>query len=413
MFEDGGSNLDTVTLDSAQAEFILDANSTYEDGVFTTTAGSFSVNTGAADTKYGIVITDKAGNKTTSKVTTDSDGVLTLNVEDACADLSSGAYTFDFNGTQVNLYSGDVKLIRSANITSTSIAGTQTVATVVTDSSAVKVQLTENGATRTFTENSSGVTVTENADGTLTWTIAFKLSALGEHSFSLRARTLSGWEDSDITLTTAIVKPAAAAQEALKSVTSPTVKAGVKPQVKVRVAEGTDAVRFIYEDGSTITVLRNENNVISTVDAVETWLVTLPTRGIATDVSYDVIARYNGAWQKDNVKAMTITFYKEAAADAVIYSAEADANQVKVGTYVTFRILTNSETNKIQYVYPGGGTSTFTPDNAQVTDLGDGTEMWIVTVRHMSLGEAPISFRARSTTGWIETQSFGSISVTR
>ena len=289
----------------------------------------------------------------------------------------------------------------------------QSVATVVTDSQAIKVQLVENGATRTFTKDSSGVTVTENADGTLTWRIAFKLGTLGEHTFGLRARTLGAWEDSDITLTTTIVISAPAAQEALKSVTSPTVKAGVKPQVKVRVAEGTDAVRFIYEDGGTITYQRNENNIISTVDSVETWVVTLPTRGIATEVNFDVIAKYNGAWQKNNVKVSTVTFYKEAAADATIYSVEADASEVKVGTNVTFNILTNAETTKVQYVYPNGGTYTFTPDNAKVTDLGDGTEMWTVTVRHMSVGNSPVTFRARSTTAWIDTQSFGSVNVGR
>ena len=110
---------------------------------------------------------------------------------------------------------------------------------------------------------------------------------------------------------------------------------------------------------------------------------------------------------------MTVTFVKEAAADAVIYSAEADASQVKVGTYVTYKILTNAETNKVQYVYPGGGTCTFTPSNAQVKDLGDGTEMWTVTIRHMSLGDIPVTFSARTSTAWIAPQSFGTVNVVR
>lgn len=412
VFEDGGSNIDTVTLDGANVEFILDDTSSYENGVFTTTGNTVAIATGEANKTYNLTITDKATNTNTVEVTTDGDGVLVLNVEDACADLSAGAYTFTLNGETVNLYSGVTKLVYSASITDISQVGMETVVTVKTSQDVVKLQLVEGIATRTYNREAAD-SVVENEDGTLTWTMKIKPSK-GTHSYDLRAKTVNGWETTEYTLTTEVVDEYVATPIALKSVYNAKVEAGEKPVIKARTQVGTQKLQLVYSSGATITYNRSDDIVISTVDDVETWVLTGSAFSKAGEYEVKVRAKYNNEWQDASAKISTVTVTEKVVdTTPVILSVEAQSASAKIYDYVTFKVVTNSNATKIRFNYPSGDTWTFAENPEYTTVNADGTKTWTVAVKFYVLGENDITFSTRNADGWVDAQTFGTIEITK
>ncbi len=410
VFEDGGSNVGEMVLDGANIEFVLDDNSTYENGVYTTTGNTVKLSTGEANKTYSLTVTDKATNTTTMDVTTDGDGMLVFNVDDAKADLSSGAYTFTLNGETVNLYSGVEKLILDADITSVSLAGEETIVTVKTSEKVLKLQLVEGIATRTYSRDAAEVV--ENEDGTYTWTIRFK-ATLGEHTYALKTKTSSGWETSDYSLTTEIIRAGETSQVALKSVYNDEVAIGEKAAVKAKVALGTQKVQLVYPDGGTTTYSRSTDRIAEATDTYEIWALPAKAFSSAGEYEINVIAKYDGEWQKNTAKVSVVTV-KEMVKDTspAIYSVEADSSTVKLGEYATFTIVTNSNTAKVRFNYPTS-TATFSEANATVVDNAAGTKTWTVKVRLYSVGENDINFSAKSSSGWSDSQSFGTVNVTK
>ena len=411
VFEDGGSNLDVMSLDCANIEFVTGLDSSFENGVFTTAGGGFTVATGTANKTYDITVTDHAGNKTAAKVKSDANGYVTFNVEDANANLALGAYSFDFNGYTVNLYARDPALVRDASITATSVLGGDTVITVVTASDAFKVQLVYNGTTATYTKLSGNVTVTENEDGTLTWSIVRKQS-LGTYSFGIRARGAKGWEDSDFVVTTQIIKPADPVVTALISVEDATAVIGNRPKVKVKVKEGTQAIRFIDENGDTVTIAKDSAlaTTVSVVDGVETWYASLPSSGKEITRTYSVIARYNYKWQKDNAKSVSTTFVK-VDEPVQIYSVTLNSDEVKAGEFAEFEFITSGKINKICLVRENGDTATYSADNAIVKELADGTKEWKINLKFYARGTASLDFKVKTSSGWSDTANYGTVEV--
>lgn len=411
VFEDGGSNLDVMSLDCANIEFVTGLDSSFENGVFTTAGGSFTVATGTANKTYDITVTDHADNKTAAKVTSDANGYVTFNVEDAKANLALGAYSFDFNGYTVNLYARDPALVRDASITATSVLGGDTVITVVTASDAFKVQLVYNGTTATYTKLSGNVTVTENEDGTLTWSIVRKQS-LGTYSFGIRARGAKGWEDSDFVVTTQIIKPADPVVTALISVEDATAVIGNRPKVKVKVKEGTQAIRFIDENGDTVTIAKDSAlaTTVSVVDGVETWYASLPSSGKELTRTYSVIARYNYKWQKDNAKSVSTTFVK-VDEPVQIYSVTLNSDEVKAGEFAEFEFITSGKITKICLVRENGDTATYSADNAIVKELADGTKEWKINLKFYARGTASLDFKVKTSSGWSDTANYGTVEV--
>lgn len=411
VFEDGGSNLDVMSLDCANIEFVTGLDSSFENGVFTTSGGSFTVATGTANKAYDITVTDHAGNKTAAKVKSDANGNVTFNVEDASANLALGAYSFDFNGYTVNLYARDPALVRDASITATSVLGGDTVITVVTASDAFKVQLVYNGTTATYTKFNGNVTVTENEDGTLTWRIVRKQS-LGTYSFGIRARGAKGWEDSDFVVTTQIVKPADPVVTALISAEDATAVIGNRPKVKVKVKEGTQSIRFIDENGDTVTIAKDSAlaTTVSVVDGVETWYASLPSSGKELTRTYSVIARYNYRWQKDNAKTVSTTFVK-VDEPVQIYSVTLNSDEVKVCEFAEFEFITSGKINKICLVRENGDTATYSADNAIVKELADGTKEWKINLKFYKRGTASLDFKVKTSSGWSDTANYGTVEV--
>ena len=411
VFEDGGSNLDVMSLDCANIEFVTGLDSSFENGVFTTSGGSFTVATGTANKTYDITVTDHAGNKTAAKVKSDANGNITFNVEDTSANLALGAYSFDFNGYTVNLYARDPALVRDASITATSVLGGDTVITVVTASDAFKVQLVYNGTTATYTKLNGNVTVTENEDGTLTWRIVRKQS-LGTYSFGIRARGAKGWEDSDFVVTTQIVKPADPVVTALISAEDATAVIGNRPKVKVKVKEGTQSIRFIDENGDTVTIAKDSAlaTTVSVVDGVETWYASLPSSGKELTRTYSVIARYNYKWQKDNAKTVSTTFVK-VDEPVQIYSVTLNSDEVKVCEFAEFEFITSGKINKICLVRENGDTATYSADNAIVKELADGTKEWKINLKFYKRGTASLDFKVKTSSGWSDTANYGTVEV--
>lgn len=411
VFEDGGSNLDVMSLDCANIEFVTGLDSSFENGVFTTSGGSFTVATGTANKTYDITVTDHAGNKTAAKVKSDANGNVTFNVEDTSANLALGAYSFDFNGYTVNLYARDPALVRDASITATSVLGGDTVITVVTASDAFKVQLVYNGTTATYTKLNGNVTVTENEDGTLTWRIVRKQS-LGTYSFGIRARGAKGWEDSDFVVTTQIVKPADPVVTALISAEDATAVIGNRPKVKVKVKEGTQSIRFIDENGDTVTIAKDSAlaTTVSVVDGVETWYASLPSSGKELTRTYSVIARYNYKWQKDNAKTVSTTFIK-VDEPVQIYSVTLNSDEVKVCEFAEFEFITSGKINKICLVRENGDTATYSADNAIVKELADGTKEWKINLKFYKRGTASLDFKVKTSSGWSDTANYGTVEV--
>lgn len=411
VFEDGGSNLDVMSLDCANIEFVTGLDSSFENGVFTTSGGSFTVATGTANKTYDITVTDHAGNKTAAKVKSDANGNVTFNVEDTSANLALGAYSFDFNGYTVNLYARDPALVRDASITATSVLGGDTVITVVTASDAFKVQLVYNGTTATYTKFNGNVTVTENEDGTLTWRIVRKQS-LGTYSFGIRARGAKGWEDSDFVVTTQIVKRADPVVTALISAEDATAVIGNRPKVKVKVKEGTQSIRFIDENGDTVTIAKDSAlaTTVSVVDGVETWYASLPSSGKELTRTYSVIARYNYKWQKDNAKTVSTTFVK-VDEPVQIYSVTLNSDEVKVCEFAEFEFITSGKINKICLVRENGDTATYSADNAIVKELADGTKEWKINLKFYKRGTASLDFKVKTSSGWSDTANYGTVEV--
>lgn len=408
IFEDGGSNIDTVTLDGAEVSFVLDSASTFENGVFTTTGNTITLSTGEPNKTYNITVTDKATNVSTAQVTTDDNGNLVLDVEDAKADLSSGAYTFTLNGATVNLYAGVDPLVYDAEISSVALYGEETTVTVKTSARASKVQLEVAGSTRTYTRLNA--TVVENEDGTLTWTIKTKLG-LGDHEIGLCAKGQAGWEDTDYVLSTKVIKEEIHLENALKSVYDDEVMTDERANIKLRVIEGTEKVQLVNATGETRTYNRDAKYVQSVVDGVETWLLPAFIYSDAGEYEVQVIAKLGNGWQTDSSKSATVTV-KDPAAESVaeIYSVEASQDVVERGDYVTFTVLTNGKTTKLRFNY-SLTTATYSDANATVVENLDGTKLWTVKTKFHSLGENDINFSAKSSGGWTEGESFGSVEV--
>ena len=412
VFEDGGSSIDTMNLDGANVEFLLDDNSSYENGVFTTTGNSVSIATGEANKTYNLTVTDKATNANTVEVTTDGDGVLVLNVEDACADLSAGAYTFTLNGETVNLYAGVTKLVYSASITEVSQIGADTVVTVKTSKDVIKLQLVEGVATRTYTPAAAD-SVVENEDGTLTWTLSLKASK-GAHTYGLRAKTLSGWETTEYTLETEVIDEYVSTPIALKSVYNVTVEAGEKPVIKARTLAGTQKLQIVYSSGATITYNRSDDIVITTVDGVETWALTGSAHSKAGEYEVTVRAKYNNQWQDASAKISTVTVTEKSVdTTPAILSVEAETASAKIYDYVTFRVVTNSYSTKIRFNKPDGSTWTFAENAENTVVNADGTKTWTVAVKFYEIGENDITFSTRDADGWVKAQNFGTIEITK
>jgi hypothetical protein len=402
VYEDGGSNLADIELAGANIEFILDETSSYSNGVFSTTGGSFSVRTGEANKTYDITIKDNAANKTTAKVKTDADGILTFNVEDACMNLENGAYTFSLNGQEVNLYADAVVIKASC---APSKVTEEAEVKVTTDDDVTKVQLYRDGTTITFTRATAEVT--DNADGTSEWTLKISGLPKGERRYTINAKVGKTWYATPISVTVEKIKEAEEIPTAIIEATVAEIIKGERATIRVKTIAGTGKVQLEY-NGLTIT---KTTKTSENADGTENWEISTWDTLPVGENEIIVRARYAGKWQPEE-KTVTVTVSKKAALSGPeIISVEAPET-VKRGELTDIVIVTNSVTSKVQFKLPTT-TATYTSLNAQVVDNGDGTKTWTISRAFSNVGENEIILAAKDSKTWTDYATYATVTVER
>ena len=180
-------------------------------------------------------------------------------------------------------------------------------------------------------------------------------------------------------------------------------------------------IQIISAGGSTRTYDRRSTNVTivsynangEVVDyanedpAYEVWSISLAL----SEEEYKVRAKYDYVWDTE-AYAFAVK-YDEYSAEAESFTASVgeyvDATEVTAakGEVVTFKVITDTTVTKVQFVLPGGSTSTYTTSKA--VNNGDGTLTWTIT-RTFSQNR-DISLRVKTPAGW-GTEFVGNVKVT-
>ncbi|MCQ2471564.1 MAG: InlB B-repeat-containing protein [Clostridia bacterium] len=411
--EAGGSNLATITIDNTDIDFLTDLDSSFSDDVFITSGNEFVISTGKAKAKLPMVITDNAGNQIKGNIPTDANGNIKFIIEDLDADLTDGSYTFMLNDKEVKLYAREPAIVRDATMPSVIISGEQVTATVVTSANATKVQLVENGYTRTYYKTGSNVEITENENGTLTWTLSPSNLTLGTHTFDVRARDDKGvWHDSQFTVSTRVISKPNTDAKAIVSLGAASAYAGEKVVLKIETIAGTQGIRISDDNGFSNTIYRNEEFISATDDGNEIWTVNGGAFDTAGQYNVTVYGQYNGTWQKTETISNTVTVTYKPATGAAIYKVDILTKEIKVGQKAVFEVITNAKTQKVQFIY-SGTTATYTPTMVQVVDNGDGTLTWTIEKNISTYGENDIMIKAKSSLGWTDAVSYGTVTVVK
>ena len=180
-------------------------------------------------------------------------------------------------------------------------------------------------------------------------------------------------------------------------------------------------IQIISAGGSTRTYDRRSTNVTivsynangEVVDyanedpAYEVWTISLAL----SEEEYTVRAKYDYVWDTE-AYAFAVK-YDEYSAEAESFTASVgeyvDATEVTAakGEVVTFKVITDTTVTKVQFVLPGGSTSTYTTSKA--VNNGDGTLTWTIT-RTFSQNR-DISLKVKTPAGW-GTEFVGNVKVT-
>ena len=180
-------------------------------------------------------------------------------------------------------------------------------------------------------------------------------------------------------------------------------------------------IQLVYPGGSTSTFDRRSTKVTivsyneagEEIDyanedpAYEIWTLNL---SLAAN-SYEVRAKYDYTWDTEKY-AFTVE-YDEYTTEAESFTASVgeyvDATEVTAakGQTITFKAITDKTVNKIQFVLPGGSTSTYTTSKA--VDNGDGTLTWTITRTFTT--NRDISLKVKTPAGWA-TEFSGNVKVT-
>ena len=302
--EDGGSGIETMTLGANSFTIIPDDDSTFIDGVYKTSGNTIKLYTGEANKSYSIAIADKATNKTSSSVKTDADGYVVLTVEDLMHPESDGVYTFMLNDTEINLYDGVQRYIKSAECQAVNEGETSDIV-VTTTQDVAKVQLIgPDGGTMTVTESFT------NDDGTKTWSIEQTRHA-GEYEYSIKAKVGSTWIDEGTKVTVVV-----------NVVTMPIGKV-VDVTMDgntffVKVDERATKLQIIGADGGTMTLTRYNDRVkgitsyndegievssVSRTLGYEVWEIEM----ILPAAKYNAIGKFGSTWNSDEPYEFTVT----------------------------------------------------------------------------------------------------------
>lgn len=287
--EKGGSGISTLSLD-AEIELIADENSVIDGEVYKTTGNTVRFKTPAANKSYTLTMTDKATNQSTATLTSDENGIVSLNVEDEA--YSGGVYTFTLNGKEINLYAELEKRHVISVENGTAYTGSSATAKIITDGSVSKVRLIDKNG-NTITNNSC----VRNADGTKTWQFTRKMSE-GEYSYSISTKVGEKWGSETATVSFKFTKKAPA--------TGKLMSAEYEDGLYKLTLEGKGTkVQFTDRIGLTRTYSRSNSNVKKVVengDGTEVWYVKTK---LIKGAKYTVAAKFNAGWNRTDTVTIT------------------------------------------------------------------------------------------------------------
>ena len=307
ILEEGGSGIDTLSLNSSNYEILADEVSTIENGVFTTQGNTVRISTGEANKSYTLTMTDKATNSSTATVKSDENGIITLSVEDTA--YESGVYTFMLNSIEVNLYDGAETDKYVLSVSGDEVdEGEAAQITVTTKDDVSKLRfIDESGNTSTVSS------FVQNDDGTRKWTFA-KARPAGEYTYKITVKVGYEWLDegdtADLIFNERILDSGKVRSAEYDEETG---------LYKVTFEGRATKVQFVSEDGMTRTYTRYADTVksIKTYDADgnevsdtartldhEVWYVEAK---LYSGQNYTVVGKFEAGWNKAEDATSTVT----------------------------------------------------------------------------------------------------------
>ena len=305
ILEDGGSGIDTLSLNAGTLEILTDENSTLENNVYRTTGNTVRIKTGEANKSYTLSMKDKATNASTATLESDGNGIITLSIDDAM--YKSGVYTFMLNGTEINLYDGVNKDKYILNVYDGEAEEGEAAEMIV-------ITTGEVGKTRFTDTDGNTVTVAAsetNEDGTKTWRMS-KSRPAGEYEYRISVKVGHDWIEENSTGKLIFTEK--------QLDTGRIVKAEYDEEsglYRLTIEGRATKIQFITEDGMTRTYTRYSEAVKSrkSYDAEgnevpdtgrlldhEVWLV---NARLYSGQNYTVAGKFEAGWNREGTATLT------------------------------------------------------------------------------------------------------------
>ena len=306
ILEDGGSGIDTLSLNAGTLEILTDENSTLENNVYRTTGNTVRIKTGEANKSYTLSMKDKATNASTATLESDGNGIITLSIDDAM--YKSGVYTFMLNGTEINLYDGVNNDKYILNVYDGEAEEGEAAEMIV-------ITTGEVGKTRFTDTDGNTVTVAAsetNEDGTKTWRMS-KSRPAGEYEYRISVKVGHDWIEENSTGKLIFTEK--------QLDTGRIVKAEYDEEsglYKLTIEGRATKIQFITEDGMTRTYTRYSEAVKSrkSYDAEgnevpdtgrlldhEVWLV---NARLYSGQNYTVAGKFEAGWNREGTATLTV-----------------------------------------------------------------------------------------------------------
>ena len=305
ILEDGGSGIDTLSLNAGTLEILTDENSTLENNVYRTTGNTVRIKTGEANKSYTLSMKDKATNASTATLESDGNGIITLSIDDAM--YKSGVYTFMLNGTEINLYDGVNNDKYILNVYDGEAEEGEAAEMIV-------ITTGEVGKTRFTDTDGNTVTVAAsetNEDGTKTWRMS-KSRPAGEYEYRIGVKVGHDWIEENSTGKLIFTEK--------QLDTGRIVKAEYDEEsglYRLTIEGRATKIQFITEDGMTRTYTRYSEAVKSrkSYDAEgnevpdtgrlldhEVWLV---NARLYSGQNYTVAGKFEAGWNREGTATLT------------------------------------------------------------------------------------------------------------
>ncbi len=305
ILEDGGSGIDTLSLNAGTLEILTDENSTLENNVYRTTGNTVRIKTGEANKSYTLSMKDKATNASTATLKSDGNGIITLSIDDAM--YKSGVYTFMLNGTEINLYDGVNNDKYILNVYDGEAEEGEAAEMIV-------ITTGEVGKTRFTDTDGNTVTVAAsetNEDGTKTWRMS-KSRPAGEYEYRISVKVGHDWIEENSTGKLIFTEK--------QLDTGRIVKAEYDKEsgfYRLTIEGRATKIQFITEDGMTRTYTRYSEAVKSrkSYDAEgnevpdtgrlldhEVWLV---NARLYSGQNYTVAGKFESGWNREGTATLT------------------------------------------------------------------------------------------------------------